>query len=82
MPDERRLADAHGASAEALVARKNDVLAEICRAIARSADHGEVVQESSVGLQRYFGPHSVVIFFQANGDLVLEGIALPIISPS
>ena len=55
MPNGVRRPDAPGASAEPLFPRKNDVLAEISRAIARSGDHREVVQESAARLQRYFG---------------------------
>ena len=69
--------DAQRASAEALVPRKNDVLAEICQAIARSANHRDVVQDCAERLQRYFGITGVLIFFQSGGDLVLEGIAIP-----
>ena len=69
--------DAHSVPAEALVPRKNDVLAEICQAIARSADPKVVVQDCAERLQRYFGTHAVLIFFQSEGDLILEGIAVP-----
>ena len=77
MPNGVRRPDATGASPEPLFPRKNDVLAEICRAIARSADPREVVQESAVRLQRYFGTHAVAVFFESGGDLLLEGLALP-----
>jgi signal transduction histidine kinase len=68
---------ASGVPTEVLVPRKNDVLAEICRAIARSADHLDVVQECSVRLQRYFGTSSVGFFFERGGEMVLAGFALP-----
>jgi signal transduction histidine kinase/CheY-like chemotaxis protein len=77
MPNGIRRPDATGASAEPLFPRKNDVLAEICRAIARSGDHREVVQESAVRLQRYFGTHAVAILFESDGDLLVEGMAFP-----
>src|SRR4051794_5927823 len=60
-----------GMPTEPLVARKNDVLAEICRAIARSANHLDVVQECAVRLQRYFGTHSVTLFFERDGNLLM-----------
>ncbi len=62
---------------EPLIPRKNDVLAELCRAIARSGNHREIVQESAARLQRYFGSHSVGVLFESEGDLLLEGISLP-----
>ncbi|MSR36763.1 MAG: response regulator [Gemmatimonadetes bacterium] len=65
------------APAGPLIPRKNDVLAEICRAIARNASHLDVVQDSAVRLQRYFGTHSITIFFGQDGDMVLAGLALP-----
>src|SRR5688572_3109360 len=68
---------ATGMPTEALIPRKNDVLAEICRAIARSADHQDVVQECAVRLQRYFGTHAVAMFFEREGEMVLVGFALP-----
>lgn len=60
-----------------LVARENDVLAEILRAVARRADVGGLIQEASHRLQRYFGTASLGIWFVQGGDLVLKGLCVP-----
>lgn len=76
MSDEAMGEDAPAARA-ALVPRTNDVLAEICRAIARSEVAADVVQESAVRLQRYFDTASIGIWFEQQGKLVLKGACLP-----
>lgn len=60
-----------------LVARENDVLAEILRAVARRADVGGLIQEASRRLQRYFGTASLGIWFVQEDDLVLKGLCVP-----
>jgi signal transduction histidine kinase/CheY-like chemotaxis protein len=66
-----------GVPAEPLVARRNDVLAEICRTIARNANYLDVVQECAVRLQRCFCAHSVAFVWLREGEMALGGIALP-----
>lgn len=60
-----------------LVVRENDVLAELLRAVARRADVGDLIQEASERLQRYFGTASIGIYFVQGGDLVLKGLCVP-----
>ena len=77
MTDERSEADTGVAARIQPSPRTNDVLAEICRAIARCERPVEVVQESAVRLQRYFEAASVGIWFTDEEKLVLRGLCLP-----
>lgn len=68
--------DSSGSESSVLLTiRENDVLAEICRAIVRYSRTGQIIQEATERLQRYFGTASIGIWFQDHDDLVMEGLA-------
>ena len=66
-----------GGDSATLNPRKNDVLAEICRAIIAAPSARDVVQDAATRLQRYFGTASIGIYFISGDQIDLLAMSWP-----